>query len=435
LSIARVRPRVTWFAAGVAATAAWSVAAALASPIQAAPLTLKFVVILTRHGVRAPTWDAAQLKQYSTEPWPDWGAAPGELTSHGRELMTQMGSYYRDRLSSEGLLEPGNCASANRVYVWADTAQRTMETGRALADALMPRCGVAVHSLPDGDTDPLFDPIATGLATPDPDVAARAVRERLGPRPDQFLEPHRGEFELLQNILTDGASAPRTVFESLTVGVAGNGKTAELNGPLNTASTFTENLLLEYANGFEGRDFGWGRLTRENLDRVLTLHGLYADLMRRTPYLARARGSNLLAHPLHSLEQAASGRRDAAALGGEDDALLVVSGHDTNLSNLSGMLGLSWKLPSYQLDETPPGGALLFSLWRDGASHEDFVKTEFVAQTLEQMHRRTPLSLAVPPERTTVTIPGCNPADARGCPWPTVQRVLQQAIDPKFSAF
>ena len=157
--------------------------------------------------------------------------------------------------------------------------------------------------------------------------------------------------------------------------------------------------------------------------------------MRRTPYLARARGSNLLAHLLRSLEQAASGQRDANALGGEDDQILVISGHDTNLSNLSGMLGLSWKLPSYQIDETPPGGALLFSLWRDVLSHEDFVKTEFVAQTLDQMHRRTPLSLAAPPERTNITIPGCSPAEARGCPWPTFERVLQEAVDPRFFAF
>jgi 4-phytase/acid phosphatase len=40
----------------------------------------------------------------------------------------------------------------------------------------------------------------------------------------------------------------------------------------------------------------------------------------------------------------------------------MLCGHDTNLSNLSGMLGLSLKLPGYQPDDTPPGGALVFSL-------------------------------------------------------------------------
>lgn len=71
---------------------------------------------------------------------------------------------------------------------------------------------------------------------------------------------------------------------------------------------FSEDLLLEYANGMEGSSLGWGRLTRENLDRVLEIHAVYSDLMRRTPYLARARGSNLLADVLQSLEQAETGK-------------------------------------------------------------------------------------------------------------------------------
>jgi 4-phytase/acid phosphatase len=81
-----------------------------------------------------------------------------------------------------------------------------------------------------------------------------------------------------------------------------------LRGPFTTGSTFSENLLLEYANGMRGDDLGWGRLTRENLERVLEVHTVYADIMRRTPYLARARASNLLAHVLRSLEQAATGK-------------------------------------------------------------------------------------------------------------------------------
>jgi 4-phytase/acid phosphatase len=122
----------------------------------------------------------------------------------------------------------------------------------------------------------------------------------------------------------------------------------------------SENLLLEYTNGFLGADLGWGRLTRDSLLKVLELHAVYADLMRRTAYLARARGSNLLAHVLLSMEQAESGKTVPGALGRPGDALLILSGHDTNLSNLSGMLSLSWRLPSYQPDDTPPGGALVF---------------------------------------------------------------------------
>jgi len=77
----------------------------------------------------------------------------------------------------------------------------------------------------------------------------------------------------------------------------------------------------------------------------------------------------LLSHVWRSLEQAATGKETAGALGKPGDALLLLAGHDTNLSNLSGMLGLLWKLAGYQPDGTPPGGGLIFSVRRDAGGH------------------------------------------------------------------
>src|SRR5271165_7113429 len=94
---------------------------------------LKYVVIVNRHGVRSPTWDAARLNQYSAQPWPDWGVPPGDLTPHGRKLVGILGSYYREWLAGEHFLNRNGCGDANRIYIWADTDQRTLETGRALA--------------------------------------------------------------------------------------------------------------------------------------------------------------------------------------------------------------------------------------------------------------------------------------------------------------
>ena len=118
--------------------------------------------------------------------------------------------------------------------------------------------------------------------------------------------------------------------------------------------------------------------------------------MRRTPYLARARSSNLLDHVLVSMTQAALGKPVKGALGRPGDALLVLTGHDTNLSNLSGMLGLSWRLPGYQPDDTPPGGALIFSLWH-GDAGEDRVTARYVAQSADQMRNAGRLTRAAPP--------------------------------------
>jgi len=46
--------------------------------------------------------------------------------------------------------------------------------------------------------------------------------------------------------------------------------------------------------------------------------------------------------------------------------VVVLVGHDTNLANVAGVLGLDWHDPK-RPDDYPPGGALLFSLInRDG---------------------------------------------------------------------
>jgi 4-phytase/acid phosphatase len=400
----------------------------------AAPPQLRYVVIVTRHGVRAPTWNAERLNPYAVEPWPEWGVPPGNLTPHGRTLMQLMGAYYRDWLSSERLLNLQGCADASRVYIHADTDQRTLDTGRALAETLLPGCPVAVHAEPEGGKDPLFDPIDAGVAKPDWEIAAKAVRERLGDQPGLFADLHRDAFVALQSVLAGGGAAPRKPIEApQEIAVSTTGKSIQLNEPWNAASTLSEDLLLEYTNGMQGKDLGWGRLDAETLLRVLELHTAHANLMRRTPYLARARGSNLLDHVRRSMEQAANRKAVPGALGTTGAAVLILVGHDTNLSNLSGMLGLSWHLPGYQPDDTPPGGALVFSLWQQPGTARYFVRMQYLAQTLEQMRNAAPLTLAAPPAKQDVAVAGCESATASaGCRWETFAQALRAAIDNRF---
>jgi 4-phytase/acid phosphatase len=235
-------------------------------------------------------------------------------------------------------------------------------------------------------------------------------------------------------VLADGGSAPKKLIETpQEISVTATGKSVQLNEQFSVASTLSENLLLEYTEGMQGKDFGWGRLDANNLLRILELHAVYADLTRRTFYLARARGSNLLDHVSRSMEQALTGKALPGALGHPRAAVLILVGHDTNLANLSGMLGLSWRLPGYQPDDTPPGGALIFSLWQQPDTGQYFVRTMYLAQTLQQMRSATPLTLAAPPAKEDVAPAECgSSAGSIGCDWESFAKSLQKAIDNRF---
>ena len=88
--------------------------------------------------------------------------------------MRLMGGYYGEWLARDKVIDRQSCGSAAHIYIWADTDQRTLETGKAMAEGLLPSCVVGVHSF-DGKDDPLFDPIAAGLVKQEPGASDRAA--------------------------------------------------------------------------------------------------------------------------------------------------------------------------------------------------------------------------------------------------------------------
>jgi 4-phytase/acid phosphatase len=411
----------------------WSAGVVLAQGTPARGEELKFVAIVTRHGVRPPTVSNDQINPYSAEPWPKWDVPPGYLTAHGRALMKLFGAYDRAQFARAGLFTPSGCADADGVYFWADTDERTIETGHALAEGMLPGCTVEVHSAPAGTRDPLFNPVAAGVGHADPDLAAAAVSGRIGGHPEALPTAYRPALETMQQVLTAGKTVKQSLLElPVSLGPA-KGGLAEMRGPLATGTSLAEDFLLEYTNGMEGNDLGWGRLTESNLRQMMTINTAYADLMWRTPQIGRTLASNLLSHVAKAMEQAVAGKAVPGAIGRPGDRMLVIVGHDGNLSNIQGTLNLSWLLPGDLPNDTPPGGALVFELWRQATGGEYSVRTYYTAQTLEQMRKALPLTLDSPPAKATVFVPACSTAKAGSpCEWKAFQHTIETAIDPAF---
>lgn len=394
---------------------------------------LKYVVYLSRHGVRSPTGKVSQYNLYSTGLWPDWPVKPGYLTSHGFHLMEFFGAFDRMQLAKQGLLQPDGCADASKLTIYADSDERTIETGKAIAQGFMPGCNATIESLPEGSNDPLFHPNAVPSQY-DLALATASIAGRIGGDPANLTQAYYQGIAALDHILVACGSAPISkpkrisLFEiPASLSQSSGDHLADLKGPLNTASTLSENLLLEYAEGMNSADVGWGCVHRSEIESLINLHTAATDFTQRTPQIAKAQVSNLLDHIRLSIQQAADHKAIQGAIGKPSDRVLFLIGHDTNQENIAGLLNLTWIIDGRR-DDTPPGGALVFELWKNSTNGQFSIRTYFTAQTLEQMRALTPLTASNPPQRVPVVIPGCSEADM-SCSLSSFLNIIGQKSD------
>jgi 4-phytase/acid phosphatase len=426
-------------AISAALAAVWLISSGPPSAAAAPPDTLVQIVLVSRHGVRTPTMSNDVLASFAQQPWPAWKEPLGNLTARGRRLATLVGAYHRQALAAEKLLPASGCPDAGRVYVYADVSERTERTAEALLDGLAPGCGIPVRSKSPAKVDGVFHPVAAGVCRIDPLEAQSAVLARIGGDFPGFMKNHEAELEALQSIL--GCCAPAlcsafghasactlpdlpTALTSLA-----NGQGISMIGALSIASTASEIFLLEYADGRPKEEVGWGRADLAGIRKVLPLHDTAFDLLFRTPYLARRQGSSLLARAAGAVTGRPIGGLPAPEPAVRDARLVAYVGHDDNLAKMGGLLGAMWSLPGYPANETPPAGALVFERRRapDGSER---VFASFLAQSLEQMRGATPLTLAAPPLRAPIRIPGCS-RDEPGypCSVEDFARVVSRTLD------
>jgi 4-phytase/acid phosphatase len=390
---------------------------AAASP-GAAQDVLERVVIVQRHGVRPPTKAAAELAKYAEQPWPEWSVPPGELTAHGAAAMAEMGGAICRRYQKAGLLTGSGCPAG--VFVWADSGdQRTRASGDAVLKGF--GCTAPSQHLAPGNSDPVFD----GAGSFSDAEAARAKTET-EKRLTSVLLLHPGAYAKarasLQAVLTpngcgEGKTIPCWVGSGDNVVIVKNGD-VRLEGPLAAGSSLSENLLLEYSEGMAAKDVGWGKGAAA-LETVLPLHNLYADVMRRNPLLA-ARRSGPLARQIVDLIAGRPSSVPGAAPVPPETKLVIFLGHDTNLSNLAGLFGLSWTLAG-QPDQTAPGTAIAFERWRDARGRRS-VRVHVLYQTLEDTRA---LRARTEPASETPLVAGCREAQ---CPLKVFTTLIDRTL-------
>ena len=261
--------------------------------------------------------------------------------------------------------------------MWADVDQRTKATGTALLDGFAPHCGLRERDAGGPSDDPLFHPVPA-IAKADAALSNASISGALGGDPAAIVPANGPAFAKLDALLgCDGSACRRSSAEPTTLKTSPNTGLTSVGGAVNLASTAVEDLILAYTDGKPMDGFGAATLDAGALLQLSALHTLKSDLTTQTPYTSRAQGSNLLAHVVATIDQAASGSRNGKTRAPMSARFIAFVGHDTNLSALAGLLRLHWLMAGYQSDDTPPGGALVFEVYAPAGTHEAFVRTYF----------------------------------------------------------
>jgi 4-phytase / acid phosphatase len=396
---------------------------------------IRAVVVLSRHGVRAPLASEIRGSAYNAQPWPEWPVATGVLTEHGSAALRLMGAWYRARYA--GIFPNGAC-DPQKIYAEANTSQRTVASAKSLLEGLGPGCQVDVSVKPAGQINPLFGPGAVSDKA-DPNTLANAIQGRLGARPDWWTNAFAEPLEEMRHVLLDCAGpncdqSKKSLLSAPPAIAAAPGRgLVTVDGPVAMGADFAEHFLLQYTEGFPMEKVGWGRVSRPALNRLMEMNTRYHDFVLRTPYFARIAGSDLAFRIQTTLQQAAEGREIPGALGGPRDRFILLAGHDSNLTWLGGLLRMDWLLPDQTFNATTPGSAILFELHKNRSSGGYAVRALFVSQTLDQIRFLKPLTVVEQPAAVPVFIPGCSGAIADySCSLEAFGQALDAAIDRRF---
>ena len=279
-----------------------------AVPAMAADIVEK-ALIFSRHGVRPPT-ESHKIVPLSTRDWPSWPVPDGHLTPHGRDGAVLMGQFYRSRYVGSGLVAATGCPAAGDVFAWANTDQRTRETGNGILEGLFPGCGLkAASKPPQGGRDVLFAPIAQGLSPLDPIAAKAAVLEAMGGSIDTYKVKLTPLFARLDAVLP--GPRPETCRKAglnegchlidLPWSIDGGkdkGRNIGLDGPLDLSSSIAETFRLEYMEGMAEDQVGWGKVKAAEVRDLMALRMAKYDVIEHVPYIARRGASYQLSRSL-----------------------------------------------------------------------------------------------------------------------------------------
>ena len=401
-------------------------AAAEANAAPKAVYTLGQVVVLSRHNIRSPlSGSGSLLGDITPHEWFEWTSGPSELSLRGAMLETLMGQYFRLWLEDEGLFPENYRPEDGAVRFYANSKQRTLATARYFSAGLLPVAEVSIESHAEYDAmDPTFEPALHFIS----DDYARDVTDQVAEMGGVagMKGIHAGlldDIELLMEV-TDMADS-----EAYLAGTYGDllsddtvlrlelGKEPSMTGPIKTATSVADALILQYYEEPDAEKAAFGHhLTDDEWRRLHGIVDTYSAMLFTAPLVSVNVANPLLKEIVAELQT--PGRKFS-----------FLCGHDANIASVLSAMGVTdYALPETVEQKTPIGCKLLFERWIGGDGGE-YARLRLVYQSTEQLRGITPLSLEEPPMSFGIELPGIE-ANADGFyRMDDVVDCLQAAID------
>ena len=365
---------------------------------------LEKVVVLSRHGIRAPHYEEGSvLATITPHQWYEWSAKPAQLSLKGGVLETQMGQYFRKWMEKEGLFSENFLPEEGQVRIYANSKQRTIATAEYFAAGLLPCANTQVEYHEEFDKmDPVFNPQFTFMNDAyNADVEAQ-VNELFGDK----IKDLEDNFDLLTNVIDLKNS------EGYKSGEIGDFKTDDnvfafelgeepkVSGSLMRGCTVSDALVLQYYEEEDAgkADFG-NNLKLEDWESIAEIKDLYVDALVTAPLV-----SANVAHPLLAeinKEMNTQGR-----------LFTFLCGHDSNLDSVLASLDVKdYSLPNSIEKKTPIGSKLVFSQWTNESGNK-FWSVDLIYQTVDQLRNNTMLDAQCGPCIYHLEFEGLTPNEA-----------------------
>ncbi len=373
--------------------------AAAADEIPQAPdvsddYTLKKVVVLSRHNIRAPlSGEGSFLSTATPHTWFQWTADTSQLSLRGGILETMMGQYFRKWLENEELIPENYQPEDGEVRFYANAKQRTQATARYFASGMLPVAIVDIERHADYDTmDETFTPKLHFLNDAYEKTAMEEISAFGGDKGLEGLDSQMTDaYALLEDVLDlqDSEAYKKGELTGFTPGSIqiklNLDEEPGMEGDLKTATQLADALVLQYYEEEDPREAAFGHdLTMEDWQTLDSIKELYSKILFTSTAVAVNVAQPLLVEIKNELQE-------------ENRRFTFLCGHDSNVASVLAAMGVEeYSLPGTVERDTPIGVKLVFEVY-EGPDQQDYCRIRLVYQTTQQIRELEPLDLDTPP--------------------------------------